>query len=256
LVNFWPTPDLNKYINLKNRVEARMALVDITATMQDNLLAPEKLEELLTDELTYRDKQLIRLKDEILDLEDFSESVTLSEFTLDDFRLELLKYLETNRRALQEAPLGLYAVAPQHPTLDQIRPGVIYCLRQKGESAGNEQVNPLQPFFLVYVLDDKMVRYTFAQPKQILEIFRELCLTKTVPYDALCDLFDQHTHYGADMSHYNALLERAVASIENTFKKRAASQLTSGGRGGLLVEQHKQAGKTTDFELITWLVIS
>ncbi len=32
LVNFWPTPDLNKYINLKNRVEARMALVDITAT--------------------------------------------------------------------------------------------------------------------------------------------------------------------------------------------------------------------------------
>ena len=30
LVNFWPTPDLNKYINLKNRVEARMALVDIS----------------------------------------------------------------------------------------------------------------------------------------------------------------------------------------------------------------------------------
>ncbi|MCK7580563.1 MAG: SWF/SNF helicase family protein [Chromatiales bacterium] len=28
LINFWPTPDLNKYINLKNRVEARMALVD------------------------------------------------------------------------------------------------------------------------------------------------------------------------------------------------------------------------------------
>ncbi|MFM6252811.1 MAG: C-terminal helicase domain-containing protein, partial [Dolichospermum sp.] len=38
LVNFWPTDDLNKYINLKNRVEARMALVDITATGEDNLL--------------------------------------------------------------------------------------------------------------------------------------------------------------------------------------------------------------------------
>src|SRR5437763_12399974 len=32
LINFWPTEDLNKYIDLKHRVEARMALVDITTT--------------------------------------------------------------------------------------------------------------------------------------------------------------------------------------------------------------------------------
>jgi len=30
LVNFWPTKDLDSYINLKERVEARMALVDVT----------------------------------------------------------------------------------------------------------------------------------------------------------------------------------------------------------------------------------
>ena len=28
LINFWPTPDLNEYLNLRSRVEARMALVD------------------------------------------------------------------------------------------------------------------------------------------------------------------------------------------------------------------------------------
>ena len=38
LVNFWPTQDLDKYVNLKNRVEARMALVDIAATFEDNIL--------------------------------------------------------------------------------------------------------------------------------------------------------------------------------------------------------------------------
>jgi ERCC4-related helicase len=47
LVNFWPTPDLNKYINLKNRVEARMALVDIAATAEDNILQAEDLQELI-----------------------------------------------------------------------------------------------------------------------------------------------------------------------------------------------------------------
>ena len=87
LINFWPTADLNKYINLKNRVEARMALVDIASTLEENLLKPEDIEHLIKDELTYRDKQLLRLKDEILDMEDFNESIAINEFTLDDFRI-------------------------------------------------------------------------------------------------------------------------------------------------------------------------
>jgi hypothetical protein len=38
MVNFWPTEDLNKYLRLKDRVEARMALVDLSATGEDDLL--------------------------------------------------------------------------------------------------------------------------------------------------------------------------------------------------------------------------
>ncbi len=53
LVNFWPTPDLNKYINLKNRVEARMALVDIAATNEDNILNAKDLEELVQNDLRF-----------------------------------------------------------------------------------------------------------------------------------------------------------------------------------------------------------
>ena len=104
LVNFWPTEDLNKYINLKNRVEARMALVDIAATFEDNVLKNEEIEDIISDDLRYRDKQLLRLKDEVLDLEDLGDSVSLTEFTLDDFRLELLKYIEANKQALEDAP--------------------------------------------------------------------------------------------------------------------------------------------------------
>ena len=37
MVNFWPTKDLDNYIRLKNRVEARMALVDLTATAEENI---------------------------------------------------------------------------------------------------------------------------------------------------------------------------------------------------------------------------
>ena len=254
LVNFWPTPDLNRYINLKNRVEARMALVDVTATQGDNLLDPDALSEAIEGDLKYRDQQLLKLQEEILDLEEFNESVSLNEFTLDDFRMELIKYIESNRKKLEEAPFGLYAVVPPLAGDPIIQPGVIFCLRQKTESEENEKLNPTQPYFLVYVREDGVVRFTFAQPKQILEMYRELCATKTSPYDELCALFDEHTEDGGDMSQYDKLLREAVRSISYTYEKRAFSSLRS-GRVRVLPLESEQVGDTTDFELVTWLVI-
>jgi hypothetical protein len=136
LVNFWPTDDLNRYINLKHRVEARMALVDLSATFEDNVLKNEEIEDIISDDLRYRDKQLLRLKDEVLDIEDLGDSVSLTEFTLDDFRLELLKYIEANKEALEDAPFGLYTCVPTHPDYKVIGPGVIFCFRQEGQLDG------------------------------------------------------------------------------------------------------------------------
>ena len=254
LVNFWPTSDLNRYINLKNRVEARMALVDIAATQGDNLLEPEEIQDVISDELTYRDQQLKRLKEEVLDLEDFDESIALNEFTLDDFRIELMKYIESNRQILDDAPFGLYAVVPTHPKYPMITPGVVFCLRQKGDSTENEKLNPLQPYFLVYIREDGEVRFTFAQPKQILEMYRLLCENAKNPYEELCALFDKQTDNGADMTQYNDLLEKAVRSLSLTYKKRAIGNLLS-SRSGTLPKKQQQVSQTTDFELITWLVI-
>ena len=254
LVNFWPTEDLNKYIDLKNRVEARMALVDIAATAEDNVLQAGELEELIHEDLRYRDKQLLRLKDEILDLEDFNESVSLTEFTLDDFRMELAGYIEANRAVLEEAPFGLYAVVPPHPEYATIQPGVIYCLKQNQEAKGNEAVNALQPYFLVYIRDDGEVRYNFTAPKQILEIFRTVCQGQQEPYKQLCELFDQRTANGEEMDHYSELLEKAVAAIATQFTRKATGNLFL-GRGGKLTDASKQVKHTDDFELITWLII-
>lgn len=254
LVNFWPTQDLDRYISLKNRVEARMALVDVAATLDDNLLKTDEIADLIRDDLKYRDKQLLRLKEEVLDLEDFSESVALNEFTLDDFRVDLSKYIESNRQLLEDAPLGLYGVVPPNPSSTVIGPGIIFCLRQKGDTSGNETINPLQPYFLVYVRQDGEVRFGFAQPKQILEMYRLLCAGKSSPDEDLCSQFDQMTKNGADMALPNEMLERAVRSIASTFKRRAIANL-QGSRGARLPERSKQASDTSDFELITWLVI-
>jgi hypothetical protein len=249
MVNFWPTADLDKYIKLQSRVEARMALVDATATQEDNLLATETISE----ELQYRDRQLLRMKDELLDLEDFNESISLTDFTLDDFRMELNRFIEANKEVLRDAPLGLYTVVPTNPEYPVIQPGVIFCLRQKGK-VNASQVNPLQPYFMVYIREDGEVKQSFAQPKQILDIYRLLCSERTVPYAKLCDWFDQQTDQGTDMAAYSALLDRAVKSIVQTTRSRERSQLQM-SRSAVITDVQKQVKDTTDFELITWLVI-
>lgn len=254
LVNFWPTQDLDKYISLKTRVEARMALVDIAATQEDNLLNTEEIEDLITDDLKYRDRQLKRLKDEVLDLEDFNETVALTDFTLDDFRAELSRYIEANRELLKNAPLGLYAIVPPDPAHPIIRPGVVYCLRQKGETAGTEAVNSLQPYFLVYIQDDGVVRFNFTHPKQILEILREFCAGRTTPYEELCRAFDHETRGGQAMQWYDDLLAKALKGIESHFRKRVAGNLLT-DRNAVLPNVAQQVNENTGFELITWLVI-
>lgn len=262
LVNFWPTEDLNKYINLKNRVEARMALVDLSATFEDNVLKNEEIEDIISDDLRYRDKQLLRLKDEVLDLEDLGDSVSLTEFTLDDFRLELLKYIEANKDALEAAPFGLYACVPPHPDYKVIGPGVIFCFRLEDQRRGttdtksspSESINPLHPYFLVYVLDDGNVRFGFAHPKQILDIYRILCSGKSDPYTQLCNLFDQQTNHGSDMHAYDTLLQKAVDSLAATFRKRVATGMQT-GRGFIIPNEHEQVHEKTDLELVTWLII-
>jgi hypothetical protein len=264
LVNFWPTDDLNKYINLKNRVEARMALVDIAATFEDNILQNEEIEDLIHEDLRYRDKQLLRLKDEVLDIEDLGNSISLTDFTLDDFRIELLKYIEANRAALETAPFGLYAVVPPSPEHRVIAPGVIFCFRHEGsEVSGSEgsksgsanSINPLQPYFLIYVLDDGNVRFSFAQPKQILDIYRILCSDNGDVHNELCNLFDQQTNHGSNMNDYNRLLSKALQSIESTFARRALTGLL-GARSSVLPQASESPTSSGDeYELVTWLVI-
>ena len=253
LVNFWPTQDLDKYITLKTRVEARMALVDLSATADDNLLNTEEIEDLITEDLKYRDRQLKRLREEVLDLEDFNEPVSLTDFTLDDFRADLNHYIEANRKQLEDAPLGLYAIVPTKTDLPSIRPGVVYCLKQT-EAGISDTVNPLQPYFLVYIQEDGVVRFNFTHPKQILEILREFCAGKSEPYEELCRAFDQETRNGTAMQWYDDLLTKALKAIEGHFRKRVIGNLLT-DRNAVLPARQQQVTDHTDFELITWLII-
>lgn len=196
------------------------------------------------------------------------ETISLTDFTLDDFRVDLMNFIQENRRQLEESPFGLYAVVPSPSSphakaqqdvftatmIDIIKPGVIYCLKQKGDTDGTDEVNPLQPYFLVYVRDDGTIRYNYTNAKQILEVYRLLCQGREAPYEQLCELFSSETRNGEDMGHYNDILQKAVTEIMHVFQRRSNQKLTS-DRGALLIPKSKQIQTADSFELVTWLVI-
>lgn len=266
LVNFWPVADLDDYLGLKLRVEARMALADLAATQTDNLLDPGQLEDLIKEDLLFRDRQLKRLKDEILDLEDLDDSVSLTDFSLDEFRMDLLRYLEANRAELEGAAEGIHAVVPPKSDLFiAAQPGAVFCLRHRAKShkpldasrkSGDfTKLNPLAPYYLVYVHNDGTVRFSFAQPKETMLLLRDLAAGEPTAFEKLCDLFDERTQDCADMSHYDVLIRKALASIEHTFQRRAATSLLS-SRGSLLPNAGDvPTSSGDDFDLVTWLVI-
>ena len=108
MINFWPTDDMDLYLKLEHRVKARMVLADAAATGDDNRLL--NAEEQARTELHFRDQQLLRLREEIVDLDDLSDGVVLSDFTLDTFLSQLMRYLERFRKELEELEHGAYAV--------------------------------------------------------------------------------------------------------------------------------------------------
>ena len=68
-------------------------------------------------------------------------------------------------------------------------------------------------------------------------------------------MFDARTQDGADMSHYDCLLKKALASIELTFQKRAVAGLASSRGAVLPTTGETPTSDGTDFDLVTWLVI-
>ena len=262
MVNFWPTKNLDKYLELKNRVEARMALVDATATGRDDPLESDgKASEVKTAvqlELQFRDQQLLRLRQETLDIED-DDGVSMNDLTLDDFIADLLNYIQRHRQALEAAPFGIYAVANvkqasgESVPSDAIRPGVIFCLKQKA-TASQKTPNRLQPYYLAYIRDDGTMRFTFRQAKQVLALFQAVASGADQAVSALEDAFDAETQHGKDMAKYEELLEKTLRSIAGTFG-HAQQQALGQDRHAKLAPTTEQPKHGADFQLVTWLVL-
>jgi hypothetical protein len=250
LVNFWPNMELDEYINLEQRVSGRMVLLDISATGEENLIEQQSGNQM--NDLEYRRKQLLKLQDTVIDLEDLSAGVSITDLTLTDFRIDLAQYLKAHPGNLEKTPLGACAVTTSEDA--DIPPGVVFCLRTEGAAAENiaDSGYPLAPHYLVHVGEDGSVLLPYTQAKRILDRLKRLSLGRDLPDASACARFDKETKQGEAMHHAQQLLASAVASVAGKSEERAVASLFS--PGGTHAMKGEFAG-SNDFEVVAFLVV-
>jgi len=248
LVNFWPNMELDEYINLEARVSGRMVLLDISATGEENVIEYDKNRQM--NDLDYRRKQMKQLQSSVIDMEDMDGSVSITDMTLNDFRMDLSGYIKDNLERLEMSPSGFFAAVGRSDA--EFPAGTIFCLK---DIHGKVEFDPnyaLAPYYLVYVSENGEVIFNHLQSKKSLDVFKKLCALNKKLDQASIEAFNAETRNSKDMSTYQKMLEVAIQSIAGKTEEKGVESLFS--RGGTVLTQNQFSG-VDDFEVVSYLII-
>ena len=238
MINFFPDMDLNEYLDLENRVKTKMVATNLVSTGDENVLSPEM------NDINFRKKQLEKLKEEVIDIDEANDSVSLTDLNLNDYLFELSGYVKENPE-VQKTPHGIYSVTNgEHK-------GVIFCFKHQNIETKPVNESSLYPYYLIYIGDNGEVLLGNNQARDLLKTFRQLCYKKSVVEEDLFKDFYKLTKDAKDMKLYSELLTKAVNSIQG--KESEKSKQTIFSFEGF---DNPFANETQDdFELISFLVL-
>lgn len=241
LVNFWPDLELDDYINLKARVETRMRISVMTSTGDDDYINANE-----QGDLQYRRQQLERLQNEVVDLEEMTDGISIMDLGLNDFRMDLLAYIK-DHPSLDRTPFGIHAVVHGE------KPGVIFVLKNVNKGINIENQNYLHPFYMVFVGDDGEVICNHLQPKETLDFMRQAARGKTEPDMVACRAFNEETKDGKDMRRVSELLQDAISSIVSVKEESDIDSFFGSGQTSFL---SGNISGIDDFELLCFMVVT
>jgi SNF2 family DNA or RNA helicase len=242
MVNFWPDVTLDAYINLKQRVESRMLISNMASTGDDNILNTDE------KDLEYRKIQLQKLQDEVIDLEDLKEGVSITDLGLNDFRVDLTNFIKSFGE-FQNIPEGLHATVNAS---DVLPPGAIFVLKNVNTSVNINKLNRLHPFYLVYIKTTGELCLSHVESKKILDAMRLLCKGIKEPLVDLCKLLSEETDEYHNMDAYSVLLKQSISSILQTEEEKEVLSLFKAGGTTALKDKIKGI---EDFKLISFLIV-
>ena len=108
-INFWPSNNINSYLNLQGRIEQRMTAMKLAGS-EVHLDFSDTFKEMAEDE-NLEQKQKARMLEQMQsswDEIDIEKGLGFDDFSLETFRQELLVELKKNERFYKSLPNGIY----------------------------------------------------------------------------------------------------------------------------------------------------
>jgi SNF2 family DNA or RNA helicase len=244
LANYWPDISLDDYINLKERVESRMMIVDVTATGDDNVLSSK------SNDVAYRTEQLRKLQEDVIEIEDLKTGISITDLGLNDFRMDLLRYSKQNE-SLAATPNGLHAVISSKPN-QGLFPGVIFALKNRHHGLSINHVNRLHPYYIVYVDMNGKVVADHTEAKPLLDLIRLNARGITQPILDATKKFNIDTDDGKNMNIYSELLSSAILSMIEIKEENDLDSLFTPGKTSALLDD---IDGIDSFELVAFIVV-
>ncbi|PWC05239.1 helicase-related protein [Agromyces badenianii] len=250
LVNFWPTDDLEAYINLEGRVSSRMKLLDVSATGEENVLDSSEM-----NDLDYRRRQLEQLQKAAPTMEDLAGGLSITDLTLSDFRMDAASRPRGELRRINRWPLSLFGVARFDQTLagEGLTPGAVFLLHVRDDAFGFTGAYPLAPYVLAYVSDDGSLAHSIEEPKLALDVLRRHSLDRTETDAAALADFEKATRQGRNMKHYQGLLGAAVRAASGQAEQKLAASIFSSAPSLLGTDASVPALESVD--VVAWVAI-
>lgn len=238
MVNFFPALELNEYLNLEQRVKNKMNVTNIVSTGDEDLLTPEM------NDINFRKEQLEKLKDKVIDIDEASDSISLTDLNMNEYLYELSEYMKKVPE-VKKVPRGIYSVTNGE------KDGVIFCFKHKNDISKPENDSSLYPYYLIYIDYEGKVVYESNAARNVLKVFRKICYKKEYPQLEIFKEFFVKTENVTDMSDYSMLLNKAIKSIKGEEEGKAEQTIFDfGGFNNSFANE-----SVDDFELISFLVV-
>lgn len=255
-INFWPGKNYEDYLQLKKRVEDRMAAMTTVGTEVETI-TPELQKIIEENPLVTRQtqKMLEQLQATWEDVETSEESLGLNDFSLEQFRQELFDYFKKNEEIFKKMPNGIFTgfkllsnTRWANLTQDSIVAVLGYPKRPEGETEHTYQ----EIYLLHQTIEGTPNAPTFLNDHEILHLLRHhKSQLRYVPADI----------EKGDKQLLEKLKNAILCCLKNQVAPTAAEQLGEMFKGTISIknlpnQKLEEKFSPEQLDLINWFYIS
>ncbi|NLZ94841.1 MAG: helicase, partial [Bacteroidales bacterium] len=266
-INFWPSDNINTYLNLQGRIEQRMAAMKLAGSEVD-LQFSDSFKEMAQDESLEQkmtNRMLEQMQITLDDIEVNEQSLGFNDLSLEQYRQDLLAEFLKDKDRYKSMPRGLYTGFKADKTICP-QPGLIALLGYPAKPSKIKD-HVYRTFNLIYI--NNQGEEVLLNQKEVLEALTyHKDNERFVPRQVDCGEEGTINGLAQSLKHW---LDRQAYSEEKqedgTVKKKMGkeslnmlSNLRKGDRDAIdRVKQNKKASdkfQLDNFDLITWFLIT